>query len=155
MIKIAGVAGRMTGRAVGCLMLFRRQMDGILKQTAAKQSETGIRRNSDAMKKDSLWKWKLCPPLRILVREKERRGNGGTLSGRPIEVLMEKVLSVNILFLIRSLQVQEIQDSCDEKKENRVQLNSESKEKRNIRQKNIAKANIKDVGFHEEGLQLS
>lgn len=37
MIKIARVAGRMTGRAVGRLMLFRRQMDEILEQTAAKQ----------------------------------------------------------------------------------------------------------------------
>ncbi|KAL5204622.1 hypothetical protein ABZP36_009493 [Zizania latifolia] len=37
MIKMARVAGRMTGRAVGRLMLFRQQMDGILEQTAAKQ----------------------------------------------------------------------------------------------------------------------
>lgn len=37
MIKIARVAGRMTGRAVGRLMLFRRQIDEILEQTAAKQ----------------------------------------------------------------------------------------------------------------------
>ncbi|EAY81280.1 hypothetical protein OsI_36460 [Oryza sativa Indica Group] len=37
MIKIARVAGRMTGRAVGRLMLFRRQMDEVLEQTAAKQ----------------------------------------------------------------------------------------------------------------------
>ncbi|KAF2911263.1 hypothetical protein DAI22_11g163900 [Oryza sativa Japonica Group] len=47
MIKIARVAGRMTGRAVGRLMLFRRQMDEILEQTAAKQdihSEVPFRR---------------------------------------------------------------------------------------------------------------
>lgn len=37
MIKIARVAGRMSGRAVGHLMLFRRQMDDILEQTAAKK----------------------------------------------------------------------------------------------------------------------
>uniref|UniRef100_A0A0D9XT14 Uncharacterized protein n=1 Tax=Leersia perrieri TaxID=77586 RepID=A0A0D9XT14_9ORYZ len=37
MIKVARVAGRMTGKAVGRLMLFRRQMDEILEQTAAKQ----------------------------------------------------------------------------------------------------------------------
>ncbi|XP_006662985.1 uncharacterized protein LOC102706141 [Oryza brachyantha] len=37
MIKIARVAGRMTGKAVGRLMLFRRQMDELMEQTAAKQ----------------------------------------------------------------------------------------------------------------------
>jgi hypothetical protein len=37
MIKMARVAGRMTGRAVGRLMLYRRQMDDIFEQTAAKK----------------------------------------------------------------------------------------------------------------------
>jgi hypothetical protein len=36
-IKMARVAGRMTGRAVGRLMLYRRQMDDIFEQTAAKK----------------------------------------------------------------------------------------------------------------------
>ncbi|CAM0873732.1 unnamed protein product [Alopecurus aequalis] len=48
MIKMARVAGRMTGRAVGRLMLYRRQMDDIFEQTAAKKINTELR---DAMSK--------------------------------------------------------------------------------------------------------
>ncbi|KAM0826321.1 hypothetical protein ACQ4PT_068967 [Festuca glaucescens] len=48
MIKMARVAGRMTGRAVGRLMLYRRQMDAIFEQTAAKKINTELQ---DAMSK--------------------------------------------------------------------------------------------------------
>ncbi|XP_048566774.1 uncharacterized protein LOC125546639 [Triticum urartu] len=48
MIKMARVAGRMTGRAVGRLMLYRRQMDDIFEQTAAKKINTELQ---DAMSK--------------------------------------------------------------------------------------------------------
>lgn len=48
MIKMARVAGRMTGRAVGRLMIYRRQMDDIFEQTAAKKINTELQ---DAMSK--------------------------------------------------------------------------------------------------------
>uniref|UniRef100_A0ACD5X0S4 Uncharacterized protein n=1 Tax=Avena sativa TaxID=4498 RepID=A0ACD5X0S4_AVESA len=48
MIKMARVAGTMTGRAVGRLMLYRRQMDDIFEQTAAKKINTELQ---DAMSK--------------------------------------------------------------------------------------------------------
>lgn len=42
MVKMARTAGRMTGRAVGRLIVARRQLDEILGQSAATQVTIGL-----------------------------------------------------------------------------------------------------------------
>jgi hypothetical protein len=44
MVKIARTAGRMTGRAVGRLIVARRQLDDILGQSATTQVTFGLAR---------------------------------------------------------------------------------------------------------------